>query len=175
VDAGELSRKYATAIFSLALDEWLTSLNSVRSAVSNDAKLATVLTTRETPYQEKQALLDKILPAKTIEAVRNFLYTLLKQDDFGLLDDVITELEHISRGGPQVQTTYVTTAMGLGDAEKEKFQQTLRKKYGDNLEFVFRVDPSIIGGAIVQVGDKLIDGSIACRLEALSNTIGVKS
>jgi F-type H+-transporting ATPase subunit delta len=175
VDAGELSRKYATAIFSLALDEWLVALNVVRNAVSNDSTLATSLTNADIPFQEKQALLDRVIPANTVQAVRNFLYTLLKQDDFGLLNDVIGDLERISRSGPQVQTTYVTTAITLTDEEKEKFQHTLRAKHGDNLEFVFRVDPSIIGGAIVQVGDKLIDGSIASRLEALSNTIGVKS
>lgn len=175
MEAGEISRKYATAIFSLALEEWLGVLNNVQSHISNDSNLVRTVKDTNLPFAEKKAALDKAIPANAIQPVRNFLYTLLKAGDVGLLDDIIGDLERLSRGGPQVQTAYVTTAIALTGEEKEKFQQTLRAKHGDNLEFLFRTDSSIIGGAIVQVGDKLIDGSVASRLEALSNTVGVKS
>lgn len=78
------------------------------------------------------------------------------------------------RGGPQVQVARVITAVALNEDEIEQFRQKLRAKYGENLEFDFTVDPAIIGGAIVQVGDKVIDGSVASRLTAMSNVLGVK-
>ena len=90
------------------------------------------------------------------------------------MEKVLLDLEHMAQGGPQVQVAHVTTAVALSDSEKEKFRKKLRSQYGDNLEFVFRVDQSILGGAIVQVGDKVIDGSVATRLEAMSNALGVK-
>ena len=73
-----------------------------------------------------------------------------------------------------MQVARVTTAAALSDNEKEQFRQKLRAKYGESLEFVFNVDAAIIGGAIVQVGDKVIDGSLATRLESMSNLLGIK-
>jgi F-type H+-transporting ATPase subunit delta len=100
---------------------------------------------------------------------------MLREGDIALLGEVIAELGRMMRGGPQVQIARVTTAIPLSDQEKEAFRQKLAAKYGENLELDFNVDPAIVGGAIVQVGDKVIDGSVATRLEAMSNALGVKS
>jgi F-type H+-transporting ATPase subunit delta len=87
----------------------------------------------------------------------------------------MAELERMIRGGPQVQVARVTTAVSLSEQEKDAFRKKLAAQYGESLGFDFSVDPALLGGAIVQVGDKLIDGSVATRLEALSNALGVKS
>ncbi len=172
--AQELSRKYATAIFSLALEKWLASLNAVNGKLSENPALIENLQESNRSFSERQKQLDKLIPADTEQSARNFLYTLLEKNDIGLLSQVITTLEQMSRGGPQVQVAQVTTAVELTSGDKTKFQDVLRAKYGQNLEFTFRTDPSILGGAVVQVGDKVIDGSVASQLEALSNTLGVK-
>jgi len=174
VKAQELSQKYATAVFSLALEKWLSVLSSVQSSLAENPKLAENLEDADRSFAEKQKELDGILPTGSDVNVRNFLYTLLKNGDIGLLGAVLENLGQMSRGGPQVQVAHVTTAALLADEEKEQFRQKLRAQYGANLELAFRVDPAIIGGAIVQVGDKVIDGSVATRLEAMSNALGVK-
>ncbi|HXW01271.1 MAG TPA: ATP synthase F1 subunit delta [Anaerolineae bacterium] len=173
--AQELSHKYATAIFSLALESWLTSLNVVQSELANHRTLAENLQKADRSFGERQKELDKIIPDNSSQSVRNFLYTMLREGDIGLLGEVIAELGRMIRGGPQVQIARVTTAIPLSDQEKEAFRQKLAAKYGENLELDFNVDPAIVGGAIVQVGDKVMDGSVATRLEAMSNALGVKS
>jgi F-type H+-transporting ATPase subunit delta len=175
VKAQELSHKYATAIFSLALESWLTSLNVVQSELANHRTLAENLQKADRSFGERQKELDKIIPDNSSQGVRNFLYTMLREGDIALLGEVIAELGRMMRGGPQVQIARVTTAIPLSDQEKEAFRQKLAAKYGENLELDFNVDPAIVGGAIVQVGDKVIDGSVATRLEAMSNALGVKS
>jgi len=174
VKAQELSQKYATAVFSLALEKWLTVLSAVQSNLAKNRKLAENLGETDRSFAVRQKELDGIIPAGSDESVRNFLYTLLKNGDIGLLGAVQENLEQMSRGGPQVQVAHVTTATTLTDEEKEQFRQKLRAQYDSNLELAFRVDPAIIGGALVQVGDKVIDGSVAARLEAMSNVLGVK-
>lgn len=175
MDTRELSHKYATAIFSLALDEWLAALNQVKDNLANNSALADKLQNVTLTFGEKQPLLDSILPMNISQHGRNFLYTLLKEGQIGLVGEVLADLERLSKGGPQVQATYVTTATALNNEDKDKFRQKLRAQYGDKLEFVFNVDPAIMGGAIVQIGDKLIDGSVATRLNAIGNVLGVKS
>lgn len=172
--AQELSQKYAKAVFSLALEEWITNLGNVQNGLASDSALLEKLQDSSLAFKEKQAALNKVLPGNIAQPMRNFLYTLLREGDIGLLADVLAAMQRLSHGGPDIQVTYVTTATTLPDEDKNKFQQKLRTKYGENLEFVFNVDPSIIGGAIVQIGDKLIDGSVATRLNAMSNALGVK-
>ncbi len=173
--AQTLSRKYAMAVFSLALEKWLISLKTVADRLADNPPLAERVADADRAFGERKQELDGLLPADSEPIVRNFFYTLLENGDIGMLGDVLAELERISSGGPQVQTAWVTTAIELSEAEKENFRQTLRQRHGDNLEFVFNINPSIIGGVIVQVGDKVMDGSVATRLEALGNAVGVKN
>ena len=172
--AQELSLKYAAAIFSLALEKWLKSLQTVQHKLAHDPQLAGSVEDIKRPFSERQKILDGIIPAESDQSVRNFLYTLLENGDLGLLANVLENLEQMSRSGPQAQIAYVTTAVALTDDKKEEFHQRLRSQYGANLEVAFRVDPAIIGGALVQVGDKVIDGSVATRLAAMSSALGVK-
>jgi F-type H+-transporting ATPase subunit delta len=174
VKAQELSRKYATAVFSQALEKWLTALRAVRNELADDTALVGKLTDSGRAFSARQKDLDKIVPSDSDQYVRNFLYTMLKDGNIGLLGEVITELDRMTRGGPQVQVAQVTTALELSNQEKEQFRQKLRSKYGQDLEFAFSVDRAIIGGAIVQIGDKVIDGSVATRLGSMSNLLGVK-
>lgn len=173
--AQELSRKYATAVFSLALESWLSPLSAVQNELANNPTLATMLQDKDRSFGERQNALDKLIPAGSGQQVRNFLYTLLRDGDIDMLGEVMRELQRMTRGGPQVQVARVTTAVALSEPEKDAFRQKLAVQYGENLEFDFSVDPAILGGAIVQVGDKVIDGSVAARLAAMSNALGVKS
>ena len=174
MEAQELSRKYAGAVFSQALEPWLVALRAVQEKLAGDSALAVGLANSDRSFAERQKELDQIIPADSDQYVRNFFYVMLKEGDIQLLGDVLAELDRMTRGGPQVQVAIVTTALPLSDGEKDQLRQSLRKKYGEGLEFTFKVDSSIVGGVIVQVGDKIIDGSVQTRLQSMSNLLGVK-
>lgn len=172
--AQELSRKYATAVFSQALEKWLITLRAVQDKLAADPALVEKLTDSGSTFSARQEELDKTVPPESDQYVRNFLYAMLKEGDIGLLGEIIAELDRMTRGGPQVQVAQVTTALALSNQEKEQFRQKLRSKYGQGLEFTFSVDGALMGGVIVQIGDKVIDGSVATRLESMGNLLGVK-
>jgi F-type H+-transporting ATPase subunit delta len=153
----------------------MNTLRLVNDRLNDDTALSAKLQDASQPFAERQQLLDRIIPADSDQYIRNFLYTMLREGDIGLLGNVVSELDRMTRGGPQVQTATVTTAIPLSDSDKEQFRQTLQQKYGSDLEFSFEVDPAIVGGAIVQIGDQVIDGSVATRLEAMSNFLGIRS
>jgi F-type H+-transporting ATPase subunit delta len=175
VKAQELSRKYATAVFVQALEKWMAALRAVQDKLADKPDLMSKLEDAKLSFVERQRELDRLIPAESDQHIRNFFYTMLREGDINLLGDVINDLERMVQGGPQVQVARVTTAYPLAEEEKEKFRQTLRQKYGGNLEFDFNVDPTIVGGAIIQIGDKVIDGSLKTRLEAMSNLLRVSS
>jgi F-type H+-transporting ATPase subunit delta len=174
VKAQELSRKYALAVFNLALEKWLLTLKAAQERLADNPKLLASLQDPARPFSDRQKELEAIIPAHSDQGARNFLYTLLKNNDLSLLADVLADLERMVSGGPQVQVARVTTAVALSDEDKEQFRRKLRQKYGDALEFVFNLDPAIIGGVVMQIGDKVMDASVATRLEAMGQALGVK-
>jgi F-type H+-transporting ATPase subunit delta len=82
------------------------------------------------------------------------------------LDDVIAQfIELVQGSGPRAAT--VTSAVQLTQEQQNTILQQLRGKHGPALEVTFEVDPAILGGLIVQVGDKVLDDSVRSRLVAL--------
>jgi len=65
----------------------------------------------------------------------------------------------------------IVSALPLTDAEKETIRQEIITKAGSQT-VVFRVDPNILGGLVVKVGDKLLDGSVAGQLDSLRQSLG---
>lgn len=174
MEAQTLAHKYATAVFSQALEKWLMALRTVQDKIGSDSTLAKTLPDTGHSFSDRQKALDKVIPADSDQYIKNFFYTMLESGDIGLLGQVVNDLEGMTRGGPLVQTARVTTAYSLAEDERDKFRQKLRAKYGESIEFTFNVDAAIVGGAIVQIGDKVIDGSLATRLESMSNLLGVR-
>lgn len=61
----------------------------------------------------------------------------------------------------------ITSALPLTDAEKSTVQKDVLAKLGKDAQVTYAVDPSILGGLVIRVGDKLVDGSVAGQLESL--------
>lgn len=82
------------------------------------------------------------------------------------LDDVIAQFVDLVRGsGPR--ESIVTSAVQLSTEQQNTILQQLRAKHGAALDVKFEVDPAILGGLIVQVGDKVLDDSVRSRLVAI--------
>ena len=74
-------------------------------------------------------------------------------------------------GGPQARMALVTTAYALSAKERQRFVATLRQRRGADLEVSFAVDAAIVGGAVVRVGDQVMDGSVRAKLQALDGAL----
>ena len=82
------------------------------------------------------------------------------------LDEVISQFVDLVRGsGPRAAT--VTSAVQLSQEQQNTILQQLRGKYGVALEVTFEIDPSILGGLVIQVGDQVLDDSVRSRLVAI--------
>jgi F-type H+-transporting ATPase subunit b len=75
----------------------------------------------------------------------------------------------VLKGGARLggQRAVVTTAVPLNEEEKERYRVALNAQLGANAEVGFETDPSILGGAVVRVGDQVIDDSVAAKLEGM--------
>ncbi len=163
----ELARTYAQAAYQHTTEGWLSVLNTVQDRLAADSALLADLDNTERSFAERQARLDALLPSEARPDVRNFLYLLLREGKLGLLNDVIVDLTRLATRGPELQVARITSAVSLTPEEEQAFRQRIHARFGGDVDLDFRVDSSILGGVIVQVGDKIIDGSLASRLNAL--------
>lgn len=164
---------YAQAVHALALEGWQNALTVVHEKLAASSDVLAQLNDPQTSFAERQQQLDSLLPDDVTEQIRKFFYTLLQNGDLGLLGEVTSGLNRLATQGPGIQVATVTTAVALSDAEKAQFQQKLSAKAGESLDVVFAVNASIIGGAIVQIGDQIIDGSVASKLNAVQDRLSL--
>ncbi len=85
------------------------------------------------------------------------------------IKEALGELEAAGRKH-RVEAT-VTTAIELDAGQRERIEAQLRQTHGEDLPIGYRVDPSILGGVVVRVGDRYIDGSVATRLGKLRQSL----
>lgn len=87
-----------------------------------------------------------------------------------LQHEVMKQLDEMLRGGDQ-NAAQITSAVALTADEQRALETKLQAKFGRALSFDYKVDPSLLGGVIAKVGDKIIDGSLSTKLNAMAETL----
>lgn len=174
MSTGDRAYNYAAAFYEAAFERLVGSLEATAQALASKPALLERLGATDTEFETRKGALDSILSDGIDPTVRNLLYTLLQRGDLPMLGEVITSLrarlQRAESGPTQVE---VVTATALAEDQRQTLETRLAKQYGANLVYEYKVDPTILGGMIVRVGDKLIDGSVASRLAALKQSLGV--
>jgi F-type H+-transporting ATPase subunit delta len=139
--------------------------------VGGDQSLARILSDRKNPAEGRSALLDSLLAGKanpvTVQLVRN----VLTGPHGGTAEVAIERLSEVASRRRGQSVARVLTAVPLTAAQEQRLTQVLGRIYGRTMGLQVTVDPSVLGGLVVQVGDEVIDGSIAHRLEAASRRL----
>ena len=168
------AHSYAEAFYEAALERWLAALDAAAAALAQDQQLLVRAQAAQEEFSVRQPLLDGLLPAETDLPVRNLLYTLAQRGDLALLPDISASLRfHITHAAGAATRVEVVSAVPLTQDETAALTAKLTAQYGNGLEFHYRIDPAILGGLVVRVGDKLIDGSLVTRLAAMKQALGV--
>ena len=175
--ASASARRYASAAFNVAgetgdYDGWLNVLLEF-ARVLRMPSARTVFMSPSVPTSEKIAAIDRLLPHAT-PVVRNFLHILAERDRLDEVPGVADALRDLINARRGIVTAEVTTAIPL-DADMQRLvAQRLAGYLGrepDKVTIRSRVDPTIIGGVVARVGDRLIDDSVRGRLERLRRTL----
>jgi F-type H+-transporting ATPase subunit delta len=156
---------YVQAVIETALEPWLKSLRLVERRL-RDGELVAVVDDLSVPLATKKDLLRPVVGDAPM-AVGNLVYSMAAAGDLHCLERVVEGLElHVARAGRGV-VGLVRSAIALTADEKARLEKGLVARFGEELALTYAVDPSIIGGVVVRVGDLVMDGSVAAKLTAL--------
>lgn len=168
----QLASRYAQALYELAaekkaLDEVEKQLAVVEEALAASPDLATLLYHPQVPVAAKKETVTKVFGSELTDYVRNFLLLLIDKRRETALLPIIREYRVLANQARNILEAEVTTAMPLDAAEQQGLVAKLSAVTGKNVVVKTNVDRCLLGGVVVKIGDKLIDGSVVRQLKAL--------
>lgn len=166
-----VAKRYAQAVFDLASesktqDQWLADLTTLANAASDEVA-GEFFASPNVGEPGKRAAVDRLLPGANQQQARNLAYLLMQRQRFAILPDVLEVFRDLVLQAQGIAIADVTTAVELSPAEREQVRAQLAAIVGQQVELRARVDPSIIGGIVARIGDRLIDGSVVSQLRDL--------
>jgi F-type H+-transporting ATPase subunit delta len=169
-----LARPYARAAFELAQAEgalaaWSHAL-AFAAEVAKDPRVAALSTD---PRVKPEQLVALHLPEgdKADSTFGKFLMALAEKRRLVLLPEVGALYETYKRESESQLLVKVTSAMALDAAQTELLKASLKRRFKREIELETQVDPSLLGGVVIDAGSEVIDGSARGRLERLATAL----
>lgn len=171
--AFSLARPYARAAFALArergdLGGWSRAL-TVAAQLSADPRVVALV---DHPSLAPADAAGLVAPPGDLDAgFLQFLAVLAENRRTVLLPEIAALFEELRAEAQKIVRARVTSAQPLDDAALAKLRESLRARFGRDVEIEAAVDPALIGGAVIDAGDVVIDGSVRSRLARLETAL----
>lgn len=167
---------YANAILELAkaegeLERLESELLTVSRAIEETAELRSTLTDPQLPYERKQGIIDDLLGGRASSLTVGLVQLIVSQGRVSDLPAIARSFLETAASSRDRALAEVRTAVPLDDATIERLAAALGEATGKSVEIKVLVDPSVIGGIVARIGDTVIDGSIARRVDELRQAV----
>lgn len=166
-----VARRYAQAIVELAaehnnLDQWRADLGTL-TEIWRQTPIALQLDDPKRGRARRMEEARNLLQNRVNPLALNMVLLLVERGRAGLVTAIARAFERIERDRAGRVTAQVTSAIALTERQQAGLREQLGRRTGKTVDLEARVDPSILGGLVVRVGDELIDASIAGRLRRI--------
>ena len=174
----DVGKEYGAALFMIASEESLQSeygeaLRNVREIFSSNTEYVELLESPSIPLGERLSVIDNVFAEAIPQNALSFLKLLCEKGRIRCYDvaikeylDLLDDFQHTSRAK-------VTSAVELTAQEKSKLTQKLTSVYGGKVDIEYVIDKDIIGGLVVEIDGKIMDGSLRHRLREVKEVISI--
>lgn len=165
----QAAKRYAQAAFQIASEQgaiaaWRAELNDVASVLS-DSQAAGVIADGRVPLARRLEMVDRALDVSPL--AKNLAKLLVQKGRSGEARAVSDAFGRMADEAEGIAHARVTTAVELTADQLAGIERRLGESLGKRVRAVGTVDPNIVGGVVVQVGDRLVDGSVRTQLQRL--------
>lgn len=172
----DAANTYARALFDMAsladaVDATDESMRSVVAAVRGSMDLREALTSTGVPAETKRDVLREIFGASATPEALAMTTLLAERGHIGLLGEVTTAFAAIAEAERGIVVAEVTTAVPLDDALRASVTDKLSASLGRPVSLRERVDATIVGGIIINVAGRVLDGSVSSQLEGVRKAL----
>lgn len=167
-----VSRRYAEALFEIALEssdigKIPREIRLVLAATEQSAELNSALVNESVTCAEKKSVMTALFQDRVSEEVMNFLRILADKNRCELLAPVAEYLDDIVNCHKNILTARVVSAVPLSPERAERLADKLEKATGQKILLELETAPDLIGGMVVNLGNKTLDASVKTELEKM--------
>lgn len=167
---------YARGIFEIArgegtLDRVEAELLSISRAFETSPELRSNLTDPQLPLERKQAIVEDLIGGRAAGLTVGVIQLLIGQGRASEIPAVAIAVAGAAAASRDKEVAEVRSAVALDDATVSRITAALERATGKDVEVKVIVDPSVIGGLVARVGDTVIDGSIAKRVDSVRQAV----
>ena len=152
-----------------AVDE---ELGRIITTLAGHGQLARALMSPSIPAAVKKDIGRKIFAGETSPLVMKFLFLLIDKEREKLLELIVEQYRELARQSRGTVLARVTTAVSIDQALQDQVTEQLAVHLGRRVVLESVVDPDILGGMVIVIGDRMIDASVSGRLEQLRERLG---
>ena len=149
----------------------LEDLKGLLEALKPGTRVGRLLATPEVRLAEKRKALERGLEGRALRAVAVFIDLLLRKKRLAEFPAVVAEFEALVEKAQGIQRARVVSATPLTKEELERLHRELERVTGGGIKLTAAQDPALVGGALVRIGDRVIDRSVHTLLEAISRRL----
>ncbi len=167
-----VARRYAAALFGLAqktgtVDTVDTDLTMVADAYRTARQFRAILSDPNLAEGVKKTALNGVFKNRISETTLSFLNLLVDKRRATLLPEIQREFDRLALQVQNIARATAVTAVPLKPAEVKSLSKSLEERTGKKIELTTEVDPSVLGGVLVRIGDNVIDGTVRGNLDRL--------
>jgi F-type H+-transporting ATPase subunit delta len=171
------SLQYANALADIALAQGaaepvVRQLIDFRDAYAESSELRNFLATPAVDREAKHGVIEKLVARiGASKIVRNFLFIIADHGRMHFLPEIVEAFQEVVRKRQGISDAEIFSAVELSAAQKAEFAFTLERMTGQRIEAKYSLDPSLLGGAVVRIGDAIYDGSVRNRLNEMRSKL----
>ncbi|MBR3495029.1 MAG: ATP synthase F1 subunit delta [Clostridia bacterium] len=172
----QISKEYANALFSVAVEQgkvraWADELQKAVKLFADQPAYLSLLASPEVSGEERAELLEKSLGGLVSPEVLNLLRLITVRGRARLIPDVAERYGQLADESERRKTARIVSAVPLTDAEKERLRRDLEKRTQATVELICEVDPSLLGGMVMEIDGRVVDGTLRARLREIEDVI----
>ncbi len=171
-----VSRTYSEALFEVALEEgkmdlFLDELSFVTETFKVHPEFFELFKTPLVRVDEKKKVIEEVFSGRLSKELNNFLKIIIDKRRGSFIQQIKEEYESIVNKHKGIVKAVAITAVPLSDEEKTKLKDKLSTLTGKVVKLANKTDKDVIGGVLVKIGDKVIDGTIKGKLEEMTESL----
>ncbi len=176
MSSDSVNTHYARALFEMAqaervVDRIEDDLRRLRDLLTSRGEILAFLKDRNIQHEGKRRALQDLFEDRVHPLVLDMLITLSDQDRNRRILAIIEEYSALAETARERVSGEVVTAIPLDDQTVERLAKELSRVTGKSVRLIQKVDRSILGGAIVKVGEQVVDGSVLRKLQRMEDQI----
>lgn len=171
-----VGKRYASSLFEVGLElenieEFHSQLQFIKETLISEEKLLQILEHPRIAKDEKRKLVESIFKKNISREVLNFLYVIIDKKRESSIMDIVKEYNTLFKEYKNILDIEAVTAVKMEKSSKKRLQAVLKDKFHKEVRLSNLVDPSIIGGVLLRMDEKIIDSSIKGQLREMESMI----